>query len=61
MPYLIANYMDPVTAGVTLIGPLAATMSTVSSLLLGGRLRHHEGPRALSTAQRRAATRPGFA
>ncbi|MFR6358953.1 MAG: sodium:solute symporter family transporter [Sutterella wadsworthensis] len=34
MPYLIANYMDPVTAGVTLIGPLAATMSTVSSLLL---------------------------
>lgn len=34
MPYLIANYMDPITAGVTLIGPLAATMSTVSSLLL---------------------------
>lgn len=34
IPYLIAHYMDPVTAGVTLIGPLAATMSTVSSLLL---------------------------
>lgn len=34
IPYLISHYMDPVTAGVTLIGPLAATMSTVSSLLL---------------------------
>ncbi|MFU0842277.1 MAG: Sodium/pantothenate symporter [Burkholderia sp.] len=34
IPYLIASRMDPVTAGITLIGPLAATMSTVSSLLL---------------------------
>lgn len=34
IPYLISHYMDPITAGVTLIGPLAATMSTVSSLLL---------------------------
>ena len=34
IPYLISHYMDPLTAGVTLIGPLAATMSTVSSLLL---------------------------
>ena len=34
IPYLIARYMDPVTAGICLIGPIAATMSTVSSLLL---------------------------
>ena len=34
IPYLIAHKMDPMLAGVTLIGPLAATMSTVSSLLL---------------------------
>lgn len=34
IPYFIAHYMNPVTAGVTLVGPLAATMSTVSSLLL---------------------------
>ena len=34
IPYLIANHMSPVMAGLTLIGPLAATMSTVSSLLI---------------------------
>lgn len=34
IPYLIANYMHPVVAGLCLIGPIAATMSTVSSLLL---------------------------
>ena len=34
IPYLIAHYMNPVTAGICLIGPIAATMSTVSSLLL---------------------------
>lgn len=34
MPAYIATHMSPVFAGVTLIGPLAATMSTVSSLLL---------------------------
>ena len=34
IPYLIAHHMDPLTAGLTLIAPLAATMSTVSSLLI---------------------------
>lgn len=34
IPYLIAHHMTPLTAGLTLIGPLAATMSTVSSLLI---------------------------
>ncbi len=34
MPTFIAEHMSPLLAGVTLIGPLAATMSTVSSLLL---------------------------
>lgn len=34
IPRLIAQHMSPVAAGVTLIGPLAATMSTVSSLLI---------------------------
>ena len=34
IPYLIANHMSPLMAGLTLIGPLAATMSTVSSLLI---------------------------
>ncbi len=34
VPRLIAEHMHPIAAGVTLIGPLAATMSTVSSLLI---------------------------
>ncbi len=34
IPYLIANRLSPLMAGLTLIGPLAATMSTVSSLLI---------------------------
>lgn len=34
IPYLISHKMHPLVAGVTLIGPLAATMSTVSSLLI---------------------------
>ncbi len=34
IPYLISHHMSPWMAGVTLIGPLAATMSTVSSLLI---------------------------
>ncbi|MDY6322913.1 MAG: sodium/pantothenate symporter [Succinivibrio sp.] len=34
IPLLIVNYMSPVMAGITIIGPLAATMSTVSSLLI---------------------------
>ena len=34
IPYLIAHHMSPWMAGLTLIGPLAATMSTVSSLLI---------------------------
>lgn len=34
IPRLIAQHMSPVAAGITLIGPLAATMSTVSSLLI---------------------------
>lgn len=34
IPRLIAQHMTPLEAGITLIGPLAATMSTVSSLLI---------------------------
>lgn len=34
IPKLIAEHMPPWAAGITLIGPLAATMSTVSSLLI---------------------------
>lgn len=34
IPNLIANHMHPLLAGITIIGPLAATMSTVSSLLI---------------------------
>lgn len=34
IPLLIVTYMNPVMAGITIIGPLAATMSTVSSLLI---------------------------
>lgn len=34
IPLLIVNHMDPLLAGITIIGPLAATMSTVSSLLI---------------------------
>lgn len=34
MPTLIVNYMHPIVAGIAIIGPLAATMSTVSSLLI---------------------------
>lgn len=34
IPQLIVNYMHPLTAGITIIGPVAATMSTVSSLLI---------------------------
>lgn len=34
IPLLIVHYMNPIVAGLTLIGPLAATMSTVSSLLI---------------------------
>ncbi|MDO5531324.1 sodium/pantothenate symporter [Sutterella sp.] len=34
VPRLITEYLSPVEAGITLIGPLAATMSTVSSLLI---------------------------
>ena len=36
MPVLIATYMNPVLAGITITGPLAATMSTISSLLISG-------------------------
>ncbi|MGL4791552.1 MAG: sodium/pantothenate symporter, partial [Anaerotignaceae bacterium] len=36
VPTLIANYMHPFVAGITIIGPLAATMSTISSLLISG-------------------------
>lgn len=35
LPYFVANHMNPWVAGITLIGPIAATMSTVSSLLIG--------------------------
>lgn len=34
IPTLIVTKMDPIIAGITIIGPLAATMSTVSSLLI---------------------------
>ncbi len=34
IPLLIVMHMHPVLAGITIIGPLAATMSTVSSLLI---------------------------
>ena len=34
MPRLITQHLTPIEAGITLIGPLAATMSTVSSLLI---------------------------
>ena len=34
IPRLIAHHLSPIEAGITLIGPLAATMSTVSSLLI---------------------------
>ena len=34
IPYFISNRMDPWIAGLTLTAPLAATMSTVSSLLI---------------------------
>ena len=34
IPLLIVNHMHPLLAGITIIGPLAATMSTVSSLLI---------------------------
>ncbi len=36
VPTLVANYMHPFLAGITIIGPLAATMSTISSLLIAG-------------------------
>ncbi|MCI1930569.1 MAG: sodium/pantothenate symporter [Clostridia bacterium] len=36
IPTLITNYMNPFLAGITIIGPLAATMSTISSLLIAG-------------------------
>lgn len=36
VPTLITQYMHPFLAGVTIIGPLAATMSTISSLLIAG-------------------------
>lgn len=34
IPTLIASKMHPIIAGITILGPLAATMSTVSSLLI---------------------------
>lgn len=34
IPYLITTTMHPLLAGLTVIGPIAATMSTVSSLLI---------------------------
>ncbi len=36
IPLLIAKHMNPWLAGFTIIGPLAATMSTISSLLIAG-------------------------
>jgi sodium/pantothenate symporter len=36
VPSLIVNYMHPFVAGLVIIGPLAATMSTISSLLIAG-------------------------
>lgn len=34
IPYLITHHMNPWVAGITLVAPIAATMSTVSSLLI---------------------------
>ena len=34
IPYLIAHHLNPWVAGITLVAPIAATMSTVSSLLI---------------------------
>ncbi|GHS97990.1 sodium/panthothenate symporter [Synergistales bacterium] len=34
MPHLIVNYLSPVLAGIAIIAPLAASISTVSSLLI---------------------------
>ncbi len=34
IPYLIAHHMNPWVAGITFVAPVAATMSTVSSLLI---------------------------
>ena len=34
IPYIIAHHMNPWVAGITLVAPIAATMSTVSSLLI---------------------------
>jgi len=36
VPSLVTGYMHPLLAGLTIIGPLAATMSTISSLLIAG-------------------------
>ena len=36
IPVVIVNYMFPILGGVAIIGPLAAAMSTVSSLLIAG-------------------------
>lgn len=36
VPILVTQYMHPLLAGITIIGPLAATMSTISSLLIAG-------------------------
>lgn len=36
IPTLIVDYMHPIIAGLVIIGPLAATMSTISSLLIAG-------------------------
>lgn len=36
LPTLVANHLSPFLGGVVIIGPLAATMSTVSSLLIAG-------------------------
>lgn len=36
IPIVIVKYMMPILGGVTIIGPLAATMSTISSLLIAG-------------------------
>lgn len=36
IPTVIVEYMHPLIAGLVIIGPLAATMSTISSLLIAG-------------------------
>ena len=36
IPTVIVSYMNPVMAGIAIVGPLAAAMSTVSSLLIAG-------------------------